>query len=84
MGVVNNLCTPKNGEILVAATQDFLTSAYLLTSKDKFFTRPKLAQALAYLTGEAGPLDCRRCLVVTDWCARKHFVCSAAVHSCPS
>ncbi|KFM26649.1 DNA-directed RNA polymerase III subunit rpc1 [Auxenochlorella protothecoides] len=50
MGVVNNLCTPKNGEILVAATQDFLTSAYLLTSKDKFFTRPKLAQALAYLT----------------------------------
>ena len=35
MGVVNNLSTPKNGEILVAATQDFLTSAFLITSKDK-------------------------------------------------
>uniref|UniRef100_A0A0E0H2I6 DNA-directed RNA polymerase subunit n=1 Tax=Oryza nivara TaxID=4536 RepID=A0A0E0H2I6_ORYNI len=29
MGVQNNLCTPKNGEILVASTQDFLTSSFL-------------------------------------------------------
>ncbi|KAG0494637.1 hypothetical protein HPP92_005631 [Vanilla planifolia] len=28
MGVQNNLCTPKNGEILVASTQDFLTSSF--------------------------------------------------------
>ncbi|KAK3254911.1 hypothetical protein CYMTET_35891 [Cymbomonas tetramitiformis] len=27
MGVTRNLCTPKNGEILVSATQDFLTCA---------------------------------------------------------
>ncbi|ONM31173.1 hypothetical protein ZEAMMB73_Zm00001d040325 [Zea mays] len=27
--VQNNLCTPKNGEILVASTQDFLTSSFL-------------------------------------------------------
>ena len=26
MGVTHNLCTPKSGEILIAATQDFLTS----------------------------------------------------------
>lgn len=29
--------TPRNGELLIAATQDFLTGAYLLTKKDKFF-----------------------------------------------
>jgi DNA-directed RNA polymerase III subunit RPC1 len=28
MGVKNNLVTPKNGEPLVCATQDFLTSGY--------------------------------------------------------
>ena len=30
MGVVNNLCTPKDGSIMVAATQDFLTGSYLI------------------------------------------------------
>lgn len=38
MGVQNNLCTPKNGEILVASTQDFLTSSFLVTRKDNFMT----------------------------------------------
>lgn len=28
--------TPRNGELLIAATQDFLTGAYLLTLKDTF------------------------------------------------
>ncbi|KAF9618720.1 hypothetical protein IFM89_002415 [Coptis chinensis] len=37
MGVQNNLCTPKNGEILVASTQDFLTSSFLITRKDTFY-----------------------------------------------
>ncbi|KAL2149116.1 hypothetical protein VTH82DRAFT_8464 [Thermothelomyces myriococcoides] len=39
MGVKNNLITPKNGEPIIAATQDFITAAYLLSSKDKFFDR---------------------------------------------
>ncbi|XP_077239616.1 DNA-directed RNA polymerase III subunit 1-like isoform X2 [Tasmannia lanceolata] len=39
MGVQNNLCTPKNGEILVASTQDFLTSSFLITRKDTFYDR---------------------------------------------
>jgi DNA-directed RNA polymerase beta' subunit len=48
MGVVNNLTTPKNGEILVAATQDFLTSAFLITSKDK--VRPSFPILLLVVT----------------------------------
>lgn len=31
------MVTPRNGELLIAATQDFLTGAYLLTKKDVFF-----------------------------------------------
>ncbi|RYP72490.1 hypothetical protein DL771_004130 [Monosporascus sp. 5C6A] len=39
MGVKYNLATPKNGEPVIAATQDFITASYLLSSKDNFFDR---------------------------------------------
>ncbi|KAH7354052.1 DNA-directed RNA polymerase III subunit RPC1 [Plectosphaerella cucumerina] len=39
MGVMHNLATPKNGEPIIAATQDFITAAYLLSGKDRFFDR---------------------------------------------
>ncbi|TDZ24948.1 DNA-directed RNA polymerase III subunit rpc1 [Colletotrichum orbiculare MAFF 240422] len=39
MGVKHNLATPKNGEPVIAATQDFITAAYLLSGKDRFFDR---------------------------------------------
>ena len=39
MAVPYNLVTPRNGEPLVAATQDFLTAAYLITQRDIFFDR---------------------------------------------
>lgn len=50
MGVVNNLVTPKNGEPLIAATQDFLSSSYLLTHKDVFFTRDQFCLVCSYFT----------------------------------
>jgi DNA-directed RNA polymerase III subunit RPC1 len=48
MGVEQNLVTPRNGEPLVAASQDFLSAAYLLTQKDRFFTRAQFCQLVAY------------------------------------
>src|SRR5690606_42099036 len=39
MGVKNNLVTPKSGEPLIAAIQDFITASYLLSRKDRFFYR---------------------------------------------
>lgn len=48
LGVSSNLSTPKNGEILVAATQDFLTSSYLLSSKDTFLSRPDVCRLVSY------------------------------------
>ncbi|GIL99158.1 hypothetical protein Vretimale_4372 [Volvox reticuliferus] len=47
MGSVNNLATPKNGDIMIAATQDFLTCAFLITSKDRFYTRAEFCGLLA-------------------------------------
>lgn len=47
--VQNNLCTPKNGEILVASTQDFLTSSFLVTRKDNFYDRSSFTLLCSYL-----------------------------------
>ncbi|KAK4255011.1 hypothetical protein QN277_008074 [Acacia crassicarpa] len=49
MGVPHNLCTPKNGEILVASTQDFLTSSFLITRKDTFYDRSACALICSYM-----------------------------------
>jgi DNA-directed RNA polymerase III subunit RPC1 len=48
MGVHHNLITPKNGEPLVAATQDFLTAAYLLTQKNIFLDKEHFCMIAAY------------------------------------
>ncbi|TRY59992.1 hypothetical protein DNTS_021683 [Danionella cerebrum] len=47
MGTKANLVTPRNGEPLIAAIQDFLTAGYLLTLKDTFFDRTKACQIVA-------------------------------------
>ncbi|KNA22334.1 hypothetical protein SOVF_034890 [Spinacia oleracea] len=49
MGVQNNLCTPKNGTILVASTQDFLTSSFLITRKDTFYDRATFSLMCSYM-----------------------------------
>ncbi|KAK4989025.1 DNA-directed RNA polymerase III subunit C1 (rpo31) [Elasticomyces elasticus] len=49
MGVKNNLATPKNGTPLIAAIQDFITCAYLSSSKDNFFDRKTFTQIVGYM-----------------------------------
>jgi DNA-directed RNA polymerase III subunit RPC1 len=41
------LVTPRNGEPLIAAIQDFITASYLLTQKDVFFDRSHFNQIVA-------------------------------------
>lgn len=48
MGVHKNLTTPRNGEPLVAASQDFLSASYLLTQNDRFFTREQFCTLVSY------------------------------------
>ncbi|XP_021721117.1 DNA-directed RNA polymerase III subunit 1-like [Chenopodium quinoa] len=49
MAVQNNLCTPKNGTILVASTQDFLTSSFLITRKYTFYDRAAFSLICTYM-----------------------------------
>ena len=49
MGTDHNLSAPKNGELLVSATQDFLTCAYLITSKDVYLTRAQFAMYCCFM-----------------------------------
>ncbi|CAH1406139.1 unnamed protein product [Nezara viridula] len=49
MGNKANLVTPRNGELLIAATQDFITGAYLLTQRSVFFNKREACQLAATL-----------------------------------
>lgn len=49
MGVKNNLVTPKNGEPIIAAIQDFITASFLLSQKDAFFDRAKFTQTVSMM-----------------------------------
>eukprot|EP01114_Cavostelium_apophysatum_P019234 TRINITY_DN6142_c0_g1_i1.p1 TRINITY_DN6142_c0_g1~~TRINITY_DN6142_c0_g1_i1.p1 ORF type:complete len:1415 (-),score=417.97 TRINITY_DN6142_c0_g1_i1:165-4409(-) len=46
MALAQNLITPRSGEPLVAATQDFLSTAYLITRRDVFYDRSQFVQIL--------------------------------------
>ncbi|GBG32582.1 DNA-directed RNA polymerase subunit [Hondaea fermentalgiana] len=46
MGVHENLITPRNGEPLITATQDFITSAFLMTRRNVFLTREQFLQVV--------------------------------------
>jgi len=49
MGVKNNLATPKNGTPIIAAIQDFITCAFLSSSKDNFFDRRTFTHIIGYM-----------------------------------
>jgi DNA-directed RNA polymerase III subunit RPC1 len=49
MSVKHNLVTPRNGDPVIAAIQDFITASYLLSRKDTFFDRRQFTQICCYL-----------------------------------
>ncbi|KAJ5106015.1 DNA-directed RNA polymerase III largest subunit [Penicillium alfredii] len=57
MGVKNNLATPKNGEPIISAIQDFISAAFLLSSKDNFFDRRSFSQICLYMLGPETRFD---------------------------
>lgn len=57
MAIRNNLITPRNGEPLVAATQDFLTGAHLLTRKDVFLFKDEFVQLIAHFSDADEHID---------------------------
>lgn len=57
MGVKFNLATPKNGEPIIAAIQDFISAAYLLSSKDVFYDRKTFTNICMYMVDGNMQLD---------------------------
>ena len=57
MGVKNNLVTPKNGEPVIAATQDFITAAFLLSNKDNFYDRKTFTYLCTHMLDANTPMD---------------------------
>uniref|UniRef100_A0A915D843 DNA-directed RNA polymerase subunit n=1 Tax=Ditylenchus dipsaci TaxID=166011 RepID=A0A915D843_9BILA len=49
MGLKSNMITPRSGEPLVAAIQDFITGGYLMTHKDTFMTRSEFHRCASSL-----------------------------------
>ncbi|KZO94824.1 beta and beta-prime subunits of DNA dependent RNA-polymerase [Calocera viscosa TUFC12733] len=49
MSVKKNLVTPRNGEPVIAATQDFITASYLLSNRDTFYDRRTFTQICTYM-----------------------------------
>ena len=68
MGVKHNLATPKDGTPIIAATQDFITAAYLLSTKDRFYGRQKFTQICSYM------FDGNSVQVETDGVVRRHNI----------
>lgn len=57
MGVKYNLTTPKNGEPIISAIQDFITAAYLLSSLDIFYDRKTFTTICMGMLGEDTKFD---------------------------
>ncbi|KAJ3736053.1 hypothetical protein DFJ43DRAFT_1053181 [Lentinula guzmanii] len=49
MNIKHNLVTPRNGEPVIAAIQDFITASYLMSRKDQFFDRRQFTQICCYM-----------------------------------
>jgi DNA-directed RNA polymerase III subunit RPC1 len=57
MATTHNLITSRHGVPLIAATQDFLMGAHLLTHKDTFLTRENFCRMVSYLSDATEHID---------------------------
>ncbi|KAL5530725.1 RPO31 [Sanghuangporus sanghuang] len=57
MNIKLNLVTPRNGEPVIAAIQDFVTASFLLSQRDRFFDRQQFAQICSYFADANMQID---------------------------
>ena len=57
MSVKHNLVTPRNGEPVIAAIQDFITASFLISRKDQFFDRQQFTQICCYFADASLQID---------------------------
>ena len=76
LGVPHNLITPRSGEPLVAATQDFLTASYLISLRDRFFDRSEFSRLACYMSDAFDHVDLPRPAVLRPvelWTGKQLF-----------
>jgi len=57
MAVQNNLVSPRNGNPIIAAIQDFITASFLMSRKDNFYDRKTFAQICSYMVDANVQID---------------------------
>jgi DNA-directed RNA polymerase III subunit RPC1 len=57
MSVKKNIVTPRNGEPIIAAIQDFITASFLLSRRDTLLNRQQFTQACSYLADANQHID---------------------------
>ena len=57
MGVMRNINSPKSGELLIASTQDFLATCFLITQKDYFLDRTHFIRYCTYFNDGIEKVD---------------------------
>lgn len=57
MGVQSNLVSPRNGQPVIAGTQDFITAAYLLSQKNVFMDRAFFCQTVTCMFDSLEKID---------------------------
>lgn len=88
MSTLVNMLTPRNGEPLIAATQDFITASYLVTRKDVMFDRAEFSQAVSMMSNADGRAEIPPPAIVKPaelWTGKQLFtvlVQTAALSSC--
>jgi len=57
MAVQNNLVSPRSGNPIIAAIQDFITASFLLSRKDRFYDRDEFAQICCHMVDANTHID---------------------------
>ncbi|KZV97740.1 beta and beta-prime subunits of DNA dependent RNA-polymerase [Exidia glandulosa HHB12029] len=78
MSVIKNLVTPRNGEPVIAAIQDFITASYLLCRKDRFYTRAQFTQIAGYFGDALMHIELPPPVIIKParlWTGKQIFTC---------
>lgn len=78
MGVKHNLVTPRNGEPIIAAIQDFITAAFLLSRRDRFYDRQQFTQICSFMADADLQIDIPPPVIhkpVRLWTGKQVFNC---------
>jgi len=67
MAVQHNLVSPRNGNPIIAAIQDFITASFLMSRKNNFYDRKTFVQICSYMVDAGVQIDIPAPAIVKPW-----------------